>query len=333
MRSEPAEERHAEGAPPVFALVEAWVTGRELTGVERIGFAEHEVTVAPMIDVLLAPAGSAAGTASRVIEYEGRFVEVGDEMTIEGHTLELQDYAAAGFLEVVGPMVVRLGDTAGWEALLEDADRAHSDGEFPAHLLHPGVLLGERNAFLARAAGRPRAPRPVFGVGGVPRHAPEGPPLEVVGSPLVEAFGGVIEPARLEADVEDRPWLGRYIAATELLRRTRRGTQARISGVSASLLDDGRADRPTPIDAPFLSEVDGSWLLEDLATRRRFRLQEDAATIVEALHTSSDHDLAARRWSDAFALSLEEAAAHVAAVAARWAEVSDPALAPTREES
>lgn len=315
----------------VAAVIEAWVTGRPHPEHSSIAFVQEEGAAVPepsASGAVIAPVGHAAGSGT-VIEYEGRFAELGDEMTIAGRTLELQDYAAAGFIEVIGPMVVRLGDASGWRALVEDADLAREEGAFPAHLLHPSVLLGERWSFLSEASGRPRAARPVFSAGAPPAAAPEGVPLaSEADSPVVQAFGGVVEPARIASDLAARPWMGRYIAATELLRRTGRGHRARIVGLGTSLLGGAAGDREVPVDAPFVSSVEGEWLLEDLVSRRRFRISTEAATIVEAVLTSTTGERAVELVARVLGLSSSDAAERTAEVAAQLAAVSGASGTP-----
>ncbi|QHC59536.1 daptide biosynthesis RiPP recognition protein [Rathayibacter sp. VKM Ac-2760] len=324
----------------VAAVVEAWVTGQRHPVHRTVIFAEvdddrvDELAGRDASAALLVPAearssgpSSAEERARRavgtVIEYRGRFGEIGDEITIAGRTLELQDYAASAFLDVVGPMVVRLGDEGGWAALLDDADIVLGEGLFPAHLLHPSVLLAERDAFLAEAVGRPREPRPVVPASGGVRWAPEGPTATAATtSPLVQAFGGVVAPERILVDARARPWLGRYIAAIELLRRTGRGPCAEILGLGVSLLEDEAADVVVPVDAAFLTRGTADWLLEDLATRRRYRLSTRAAAVVEALQTSSSPERAVERCASALGLSRASAAAHVAEIALRLGEAA-----------
>ncbi|NQX14965.1 daptide biosynthesis RiPP recognition protein [Rathayibacter sp. VKM Ac-2857] len=329
----------------VAAVIEAWVTGQRHPIHRSVIFAEadddrvDELLARDATAALLVPAetwssgpsrevGRAHSTASTVIEYSGRFSEIGDETTIAGRTLELQDYAASAFLDVVGPMVVRLGDEGGWAALVDDADIALVEGLFPAHLLHPSVLLAEREAFLADAAGRSRELRPVVPASGGVLWAPEGPAATAATiGPLVQAYGGVVAPERILVDARARPWLGRYIAAIELLRRTGRSSRAEILGFGVSLLEDEAADAVVPVDAPFLTRDAEDWLLEDLSTRRRHRISTRAAAVVEALHTSSSRERAVERCASALGLSRTSAAAHIAEIALRLSAAAVPASA------
>ncbi|MFF1633864.1 hypothetical protein [Leifsonia sp. NPDC058248] len=88
----------------VGRYLEAWITGRPLGDVRAMAFVAESGLVQSALallgkdDIAIVPAGSdIRGFPGKTVEYLGRFVDVGDEMTIDGRSIEMQDYLMVKF--------------------------------------------------------------------------------------------------------------------------------------------------------------------------------------------------------------------------------------------
>jgi hypothetical protein len=136
------------------------------------------------------------------------------------------------------------------------------------------------------------------------------------------SFAGIVDPRVLEADLDDRPWLGRYLAALDLLRlwgsAPERPAISGFGGHLVSALDEGGA-YPAALSAraPFLVTGDGDeYVLVDRINRRRFRLTADSARAAECLIATSDE-------SEAAALLAIELGSRVSSVTPLVRELQD----------
>lgn len=307
--------RHDEGATGEDPLLgpqalRAWVTGghaargrvflREAeTGAEAVAAA------ADPEDVILEPAGSVPRHgAARAVGYGGRLADLGDELFLGERGVELQDYIAASFVQIVGPTVMRFFDEASWRAFLDDADLARGTGVFAAAMLDPRVLLADRSA-LARPqeVQTPRAlridadGRVHLGLQGeAVGHVDDLPAALGRARPRASALGGVPGSADLVAELDTRPWLRRYLDAADLRKMLRLPNgAARIAGFGWTLLDDELADAEPPTDDPFLLDTAEGFLLADVRTLRRHLLSPLTAAVVDAIQTSRTRGRAAAR--------------------------------------
>ena len=277
-------------------------------------------------DVVLLPVGSAPYNGSATaIRYRGALREVGDELFFGERGIELQDYVAAAFVQIVGPTVVGLFDETSWRAFIDDADLARRTGVFPSALLDPRVLLAAPSALArpvelaAPSALRVSADGTIsIGMrGDVIGAVDELSTLLTVPLPRLSAVGGDVPRDVLLADLTNRDWIGRFLLTTDLMKMLRLANgAARISGFGWALLDDGLADAQPPTADPFLLETADGLLLADTSTLRRQLLSHRTAVVVEATQTSSSLDLAAERvtrrlgmaTADAHALCVEAVA-------------------------
>ncbi|MGH3690882.1 MAG: daptide biosynthesis RiPP recognition protein, partial [Microbacterium sp.] len=263
-------------------------------------------------DIVFAPTGFAGHEELNVIGYDGVFRDPGDEMVLDGrHAFELQDYLAAPFISIVGLAVVRQGSAEGVAAFLSDADTARESGVFVDQLLSSAVLLDSRSSFVRADPAGHALVRAHVSADGEYRDGPDGLLLGNVGDQRAEieaiaaegagrgrAFARIVDRGVLQADLDDRPWLERYVAALDLLRQWD-ATPARpaVSGFGGHLvtaLDEGAAF-PTVVsaEAPFLVTGDGEeYVLVDPTSRRRFRLGVDAARAAECLIATADESSA-----------------------------------------
>lgn len=300
------------------AAFEQYVSGSRSLVLGAVYFLESPDHVAQVLrqagpgDVVFAPTGSADVRDPRVIEYHGDFRTPGDEMTIDGRgAIELQDYIAVPFISVVGLTVVRQRSAPGVAAFLADADAARASGIFIDQLLSPAVLLDSVASFAGAAPVGDALARVHVTADGEYRDGPDGLRLGQVGDDrgLVEeraaknagrgrAFARVVEPGSLHADLDDRPWLARYIAAIDLLRHwdgvPRRPAISGFGGHLVRALDELPAlPGVVSADAPYLLTGDGEqYVLVGRRHRRRFRLGVDAARGAECLSATGDESAA-----------------------------------------
>ncbi|MDF2560548.1 MAG: hypothetical protein K0R99_1994 [Microbacterium sp.] len=261
---------------------------------------EEVLRAAEPCDIVIAPTRHAD---PRTIGYDGSFLDPGDEITLDGrHAFELQDYLAAPFLTIAGPTVVRQFSAVGIAAFLSDADTARDSGVFVGQLLNTEVLLDSRASFLAADLFGDSLVRVHVTRNGEYRDGPDGLLLGRVGDDRADveataaagagrgrSFAGIVDPRVVEADLDDRPWFARYLAALDLLRGWGGATQRpAISGFGGHLVtaleESGAYPSILSAHAPFLATADGEqYLLVDRATRRRLRLGVDAARAAECL--------------------------------------------------
>lgn len=264
-------------------------------------------------DIVIAPSGSTDGGGRRLIRYEGRFCEPGDQMTLGGGLrYHLQDYLAAPFLLIDRPTVIRLHRLEGVAALLNDADLAWETGVFVGQLLSSAAMIDSHASFLPAPSSGDALVRIHVTAEGDYRDGPDGLLLGVVGDERAEleataaehggpgrALARVVPPGVLEADLDDRPWFGRYMMALALLRgRDDLPPRPALSGFGGHLvgaLDDVDAHpRAVAVDAPFLVTGEGDeYLLLDPTSGIRLRLGVDAARAAECLIATGEEPGAA----------------------------------------
>ena len=303
-------------------IVVEWMTGRHLS-FRRAVFCSRGASTAPAgaslgdDDVLFAPVGSPVETAAHVIRYEGDFTEIGDILHVAGHALELQHYAAAAYVELLGPTAMRFLDTDGWRAFVADADLARSAGVFPSPMSDARLRLADAEVF--RAPFLETAPvsvhvdaddRVTLGAQGSAIGT-----LDDVDRALSEpqprwaAFAGVVEPGDLVRDLTSRPWLARYVDAAGLSSVSGFAPTDRIDGFGWSALSDPCPAAIARFDDPFLVRTSEELLLISPRTRRRQRLSETTAVVVATLHASVDVSDAADRLARALDVTAEKARA------------------------
>jgi len=256
-------------------------------------------------DLLLLPAGGEPyrGPACAV-RCSGALSEIGDELFLGDRSVELQDYVAAEFIQMVGPTAVCIGDAPGWRAFVDDAEAARRTGVFPTALLDPRVLLANRGA-LADPLGvaSPTAfrigphGRVSIGIQGEDIGHVDDPDI-MLASPLPRRMelASTVRQAMSVDGYTHRPWMGRYLNATDLMKMLRlTNGAARISGFGWAVLEDDRADAEPLTDDPFLIEVPDGIVLANTITLRRQLLSPVTAVVVAATQTSSALEIAGER--------------------------------------
>lgn len=289
-------------------LIESGATAECMDGVAGVAGDE---------DVVLLPEGSGPyGGPARVVHYSGGFREVGDELFFGPRGVELQDYIAASFVQIVGPTAVCLFDASSWQAFLDDAELARRTGVFPSALLDPRVLLADRGALEKPCdLETPRAIR-VGADGGVGigvrgeviGSVDDLPALLAVPLPRAAVWGWRAAGDPFANDLMNREWIERYLDATDLMKMLRLANgAAKISGFGWSLLDDDLADAEPLAADPFLLETAEGLVLADTRTLRRQLLSPSTAQAVAVIQTSSTPEVAAERVARQFGTRSSEA--------------------------
>jgi hypothetical protein len=302
---------------------------------------EAVLSQARLDDVVFAPAGSAVRSDPRVVAYDGALREPGDEITFGGaHTFELEEYVAAPFRPIVGPTLIRQGSAAGVAAFLSDADTAKKSGVFIDPLLSRAVLVDSLASFLGVDRESGALARVHVTAAGEYRDGPDGLLLGIVGDARADietraregegrgrAFARVVDRGTLAADLDDRPWFARYIAAIDLLRQWD-GVPGRptISGFGGHLVRalDELAALPGVVSAsaPYLLTGDGDeWVLVDPASRRRIRIDVDTARAAECLIATADESAAVALLAAELGRGTSSVASLVHEVQGRFAAV------------
>jgi hypothetical protein len=287
-----------------------WLTG-EREAYSRVFLVESGAAVeavqkaASPDDVVLLPPGSAPdGGPAAVAHYTGELREVGDELFFGERGVELQDYVAAAFVQIIGPTAIRFFDAGSWRAFLDDADLARRTGVFPRALIDPRVLLADRTALVEPGeVVTPSAVR-VAADGSVS----VGVQGEVIGTvddlqavlatplPRSAALGGVAPRHEIAAEFARLHGIARYLNATDLMKMLRlTNGDARIAGFGWAPIDDQLADAEPLTADPFLLDTADGFVLADTRTLRRQLLTPLTATVVAATQTSSTLELAAER--------------------------------------
>lgn len=302
----------------IGAALEAWITGRRRDGSESV--VVYAVTPPAGPDgsdgISFVPGSALDAVADGVarVPYRGDMVAPGAEFTVAGRTVDVHDYVAGTFVDIASSSCIRLTGNEDWRAFLEDADAARSEGAFVTQLSHPAVLLAGRHAI---AGGTDAGPSTFVDAAGIRRFAPGGP-ARPGGDALIDTFGECIAPATLDAGRRGRPWLGRYLAACDLIRRKPLPDGRAIVGFGVELLPDGAADAVADAADPFLTRIGGDeFLVEDLATGRRLRTSRRAALAIDCLQTSSTAGHAQERLAQACSIRAGEARELLSTLSAR----------------
>lgn len=299
-----------------------WITGERadyarVFFIERCAMTDDLEEVVDADDVLLLPEDSGPYTGrAGAVRYSGDLSEIGDELFIGERSVELQDYIAAAFVQIVGPTAVCFFDESSWGAFVDDAELARRTGVFPTALIDPRILLADRAAIERPEEFHvPNALRVsrdgVIGVGVRGRtigRVDELKTLLTVPLPRAAARRGAASGAGRSVDLAGPSWIGRYLAATDLMKMLDLvNGEARISGFGWSLIDDERADAEPLRADPFLIETADGFVLADITTLRRQLLAPTTADVVAVTQSSSGPELAAERVARHLGLSVAEA--------------------------
>lgn len=269
-----------------------------------------------------------------IIPVAGTFDVAGEELLVDGSlSLEIQDYVAIPFVNLVGVTVVRITTKEDWQSFFDDAEEACRSGHFVpqltevnAVLAERGLLSGVRNLNLARLH--------ITWDGSI-LSGPYGTKIGRVGDSLTDlrirsialrpesAVAGVYFPWDLFDSLAAKPWIPRYLAALDAWKfiphEDRAGTK--LIGFGASVYGAALHEGLPQADAPFIVKRGTEYSLLDTSSGRRFTIGPDAAAIVEAISNLGDVDAASKVVASVLRVSLSLAEESARAVHARFQDL------------
>ncbi|MEV0608367.1 daptide biosynthesis RiPP recognition protein [Polymorphospora rubra] len=322
-----SEQHTAPSLARIREHLMAWTTGTPLpdrgTGAATVLLDDPAHLDALLRGGLADPQGvifvPGAGTGDpRIVGYDGSPAEPGGELSVNDEFyLQIQDYAAAAFMVLVGPTLVTVGNTDDFRYFLADADRARSTGGFPEFAIAGPVRLANLPGLGAGPAGDGPDRRLHVDADGAVSTSVAGVRIGTVGdgpaalrdawlrrndasdAPCAVCLDGAVDETERAGAVAARPWLGRYLAAIASLRTLNANGVAdlRVSGFGGRLLAplegvDDPADQPGTPAAVLLWTAESGYLHLP-ATNRSFALSLAAARLAEALLVCGSVDAAA----------------------------------------
>lgn len=302
-------------------VLERWFTGRGEDSLISFLEGDSRPAVVESSASAILPCGvRPPAAATSVVEYQGSWTESGDEILVAGQSLELLDYVAAPFVDIVGPTVVRFGSAAGWMAFIQDADLARDEGTLPYHLCDPAVLLAD-SRILEDPWSVQAVDRIQVGSDGDMRVGLQGQHLDPTDAlaprPRYEALAGIGDSSGIRAALESRPWMALLVGALDVIRLTHADPRTtRVIGLGRSLIGDAEMLLGQRSDI-VVTEERGDIVLANRVTRRRFRLDASSALVAESALGASSHEEALERVCAATLCSRQEAASAISSLSAR----------------
>ncbi|MFI2431569.1 daptide biosynthesis RiPP recognition protein [Streptomyces sp. NPDC018693] len=258
-----------------------------------------------------------------VVGYEGSLSEPGAECSLgSDFYLQIQNYGISAYMSVVGPTLIRVADDTDLDAYLADADQARQTGVFPDFLTNPVIQLADLPALGAGPAGDGPRHRLYADRHGSLSTTPGGARLGVLGEDTLEQLEAqwlLLDGAAGRAPVEERPWLGRYLAAVGAVRdlRARGVVDVRVSGfggrlgAAAASIPSAAAADTTDALLPLLLWSGENAFVHDPASGRTFGLAPATADFAEVLLVAGSVEAgasyAARAGLEQVASSFEDA--------------------------
>ncbi|MFE2381696.1 daptide biosynthesis RiPP recognition protein [Streptomyces misionensis] len=254
-------------------------------------------------------------SGATVVGFEGSLSEPGGDASIGGAIfLQVQDYGTSPYMSLLGTTLVRVAGEPDFEAFLADADRARETGEFEAFAVSPAVQIADLGALGEAAPDDGPGTRLWVAADGAVSVSPQGTRLGTAGDGAADlsaawtaataaapsvALGRAVPEAVRGPAVAERPWLGRYLAALDMLRdlQVHGVSDVRISGfggrLAAELADvSGAYDAQDPA-VPFLAWTPQAAYVRVPGHERTFRLGGRAARTAERLLVHGDPATAA----------------------------------------
>jgi hypothetical protein len=312
----------------IAAAVDQWITGvpgriaGHVVFVENPEHIDYAKTLAGEGSVILALNGDRDDEAITTVS--GSFDAAGEELLVDGTlSLEIQDYVAIPFVNLVGVTVVRMTTNEDWQAFFDDAEEARRSGHFVRQLTEVNAVLAERALLTGIEQKSMSLARLHITWDGRILSGPYGAEIGRVGDAFGDLQAKSVGPAsamaavNCAADIEAlraNPWIPRYLAALDawkFIPREARDTTSLV-GFGASLY--GTAPGVPSASAPFIIKRAGEYTLLDTKSGRVFKVGIDAATIIEAISNLQDASAAAALVAPALNVSGAVAAGSVTAV-------------------
>jgi hypothetical protein len=315
----------------------AATTDLVLTDAEHLGpLSEVQGLIGPGSTVFV-PEGSIVGSrrnGARIVEYAGDLTALGEEILLAGELpVRVEAYQDLESLIITGPTIVRIASEDDFLAFLADAHTALTTGEFPDTLTHPDVWLADA-CCLAGDDACGGISRLFVNERGELRASLRGRVLGIVGDSveLLEtraehrpcACTEIPAAAHLSAH-EAYPWLPRYVAALQALRRMRAYDRrhCRVSGFGTRLVPGLELDRVESLTAPLLVWDRAGCVVFSLCSRRASQITVDDGRLLELTFVGGSRVAAAalaEKW-----LGLDGTTARLA-IERVVAEISDRRL-------
>jgi hypothetical protein len=314
----------------IAAAVDQWITGvpgriaGHVVFVENPEHIDYAKTLAGEGSVILALNGDRDDEAITTVS--GSFDAAGEELLVDGTlSLEIQDYVAIPFVNLVGVTVVRMTTNEDWQAFFDDAEEARRSGHFVRQLTEVNAVLAERALLTGIHRDHLLLARLHITWDGRILSGPYGAQIGRIGDAIEDLRANAIalspasamSAANSTVDIEAlraNPWIPRYLAALDawkFIPREARDTTSLV-GFGASLY--GTAPGVPLASAPFIIKRAGEYTLLDTKSGRVFKVGIDAATITEAISNLQDASAAAALVAPALNVSGAVAAGSVTAV-------------------
>ncbi|MBT2586674.1 daptide biosynthesis RiPP recognition protein [Arthrobacter sp. ISL-95] len=306
----------------IAAAVDQWITGipgripGHVIFVENPEHADYAKTLAGEGSTVLVLNGDKADEG--IIPVSGSFDAAGEELLVDGTlSLEIQDYVAIPFVNLVGVTVVRITTEEDWQAFFDDAEEAIRSGYFVQQLTEVNAVLAERRLLSRASEDNLLLTRLHIAWDGSVRTGPYGTKIGKVGDSLTDirvravslrpesAVAAVYYPWDIQDSLEAKPWIPRYLAALDAWKFVPREDRANTSlvGFGISLYGATLNDGLPPADFPFILKKATDHTLLDTKTGRLFKIGTDAAAIIEAVSNMRDIKAAARVLAPALKVS------------------------------
>ncbi|KUM35229.1 daptide biosynthesis RiPP recognition protein [Arthrobacter sp. EpRS71] len=297
----------------IAAAVDQWITGvpgripGHVIFVENPEHAGYAKTLAGEGSTVLVLNGDKADEG--IVPVSGSFDTAGEELLVDGTlSLEIQDYVAIPFVNLVGVTVARITTEEDWQAFFDDAEEAIRSGHFVQQLIEVNTVLAERGLLSGAAKNNLLLTRLHITGDGSVRTGPYGTKIGKVGDSLPDirvralslrpesAVAAAYYPWDIQDSLEAKPWIPRYLAALDAWKFIPREDRANTSllGFGVSLYGASLRDGVPSAGAPFILKRAAEHTLLDTKTGRLFRIGSDAAAIIEAVSNVRDIKTAAR---------------------------------------
>ncbi|BCW49983.1 daptide biosynthesis RiPP recognition protein [Arthrobacter sp. StoSoilB13] len=308
----------------IAAAVDQWITGISGRIPGRTIFVENSEHVpyakklAGEECVVLVLNGDADD--ERLVPVQGTFDAAGEELLVNGTlSLEIQDYVAIPFVNLVGVTLVRITSDDDWLAFFDDAEEARRSGHFIRQLIEVNAVLAERGLLTGQSCQD--LARLHIAADGTVLSGPYGAKIGRIGDPFSDlqrrslalqpesSIASIRDPRSVRESLAARPWIPRYLAALDAWKFISREDRASTQFVGFGLSLYGAStngELPSP-GAPFIIRHGGEHSLLDTQSGRVFKVGIDAATIIEAI--SNLRDVSAAVAVVASALNVPEAVA------------------------
>lgn len=302
--------------------MDQWITGvpgrtpGHVIFVENPEHAAYAKTLAGEGSTILVLNGDKADAG--IVPVTGTFNAAGEELLVDGTlSLEIQDYVAIPFVNLVGVTVVRITTEEDWQAFFDDAEEAIRSGNFVQQLTEVNAVLAERGLLSGAVRDNRLLTRLHITWDGSVRTGPYGTKIGRVGDSLPDirvrglslrpesAVASVFYPWDIQDSLEAKPWIPRYLAALDAWKFIPREDRINTSlvGFGTSFYGATLEDGLPPADAPFILKSAAEQTLLDTKTGRLFKLGTDAAAIIEAVSNVGDIKAAARAVAPALKVS------------------------------